>query len=317
MNNIKTDRDIFRLLERTWPAFFEVHGRLLDIQRKAIPVILQGKNILVSSPTASGKTEAVCAPLIERNIDINSPWTILYISPTRALVNDLYERLYTPLSRMTLSLIRRTGDHPAKLDKIPHVLITTPESFDSIMCRGRLDDDNYGHILSQVKALVLDEIHLLYGSPRGEQVRWLIEILKRLKEQAYRCKWTCSNKIQIVGLSATVPEPQKVIYDFMKEGEYVSTDGKRELTVVNESAEPVCEALVKYLNNHKHSEKILVFCNARKRVDSLASELKKELVKYGYSVVAHHGSLSQTLREKAEKAIKDRDRIIAFATSTL
>jgi ATP-dependent Lhr-like helicase len=316
MNSLKRDREIVRKLPRTWPAFFEVHGRLLDIQRKAIPVILEGKNVLLSSPTASGKTEAVCAPLVERNIDINSPWTILYICPTRALVNDLYERLYTPLSSLDLRLLRKTGDHSGGRYGIPHVLITTPESFDSIMCRGR--NNRYIHTLARVKAVVLDEIHLLYGTQRGEQVRWLIERLKRLKIYASRLRRSYSNEIQIVGLSATISEPEKIIHDFMWEGEHILSEGKREITVLNDYMEPVHRALLKYIKEHLiNSEKILVFCNRRKRVDILASHVRKELDKYDYKVVAHHGSLSKRVREDAEEAIKKNDRIVAFATSTL
>src|SRR5205823_6804612 len=104
--------------------------------------------------------------------------TVLYVSPTRALVNDLYERLHDPLRQLGLRLVRRTGDHKDSLAPAPHVLLTTPESFDSLLCRGR--DGERGHVLASVVAVVLDEIHLLLGSPRGEQARWLVERLRRL-----------------------------------------------------------------------------------------------------------------------------------------
>ena len=202
--DLEEDRKIAAQLHRAWPAFFEKFGRLTDVQRKVIPLILDGKNILICSATATGKTEAVCAPLFEKNIDCNSPWTILYICPTRALVNDLYERLLPPFSKFGLNLIRRTGDHRTEIDFIPHVLITTPESFDSILCRGKFNKHNknkkYGHALARVVALVLDEIHLLYGSPRGEQVRWLIERLKRLKMYAKEQGWSKTDKMQENGL---------------------------------------------------------------------------------------------------------------------
>lgn len=116
--DLEEDRKIADKLHRAWPAFFEKFGRLTDVQRKVIPLILDGKNILICSATATGKTEAVCAPLFEKNIDCNSPWTILYICPTRALVNDLYERLWFPFSKFGLKLIRRTGDHRKKTDTI-------------------------------------------------------------------------------------------------------------------------------------------------------------------------------------------------------
>ena len=316
MNKLKIDREIAKKLPRTWPVFFEIHGRLTDIQRKAIPVILQGQNLLISSSTATGKTEAVCAPLVERNIDINTPWTILYICPTRALVNDLYERLYSPLSSLDLRLVRKTGEHSSRSYRIPHVLITTPESFDSIMCRGR--HRTYIHVLASVKAVVLDEIHFLYGTQRGEQVRWLIERLRRLKRYVSSIRHIPGNDLQIIGLSATVSETEKVISSFMGHGEYISSEEKREITRLNDVMEPVHKALFKYIKkNPANSEKILVFSNSRKRVDILASYMREKLNKFKYHVVAHHGSLSKRVREDGEEAVKNKERIVAFATSTL
>ncbi len=310
------DREIMARLQRTWPAFFESYGRLTSVQRGVIIPILNGEDILICSATASGKTEAACAPLVERYVDIANPWTILYISPTRALVNDLYERLFLALRRLNLSVIRRTGDHATKLNKIPHILITTPESFDSILCRGKINNSDYGHILSRVQAVVLDEIHLLYGTPRGEQVRWLIERLKRLKRQALKENWCRNSNIQIIGLSATVFDPENVVKTFMPNGRFITIPGKREIEIVNNEIIPVTKALQKYIMALVKPEKILVFSNSRKRVDELSANMKY-LSKYGYLVVAHHGSLSQKVREEAEEIIKTNDRIVAFATSTL
>ena len=91
--DLKLDRQIAASMPRAWSAFFGRFGRLTAVQRAAIPLISQGRDILLCSATASGKTEAVCAPLVERNIDHITPWKILYVTPTRALVNDLYGRL--------------------------------------------------------------------------------------------------------------------------------------------------------------------------------------------------------------------------------
>src|SRR5687767_7295463 len=91
------DRSLGVRLERTWPVFFGQHGRLLPVQRAVIGPILDGQGVLVCAATAAGKTEAACAPLIERFVRKPEPWTVLYISPTRALVNDLYERLRSPV----------------------------------------------------------------------------------------------------------------------------------------------------------------------------------------------------------------------------
>src|SRR4051794_35820726 len=93
ITDLARDRAIAHSLARTWDPFFARFGRLTAPQRDAIPPILAGSDVLLCAATASGKTEAACAPLVERYIGRAAPWTILYVSPTRALVNDLYERL--------------------------------------------------------------------------------------------------------------------------------------------------------------------------------------------------------------------------------
>ena len=113
------DRTVANRLQHTWSAFFQRFGRLTPTQREAIPPVLAGRDCLVCAPTASGKTEAACAPLIERLLSGGTDWTILYVSPTRALVNDLYERLWTPIRDLSLRLERRTGDHHGVIDPPP------------------------------------------------------------------------------------------------------------------------------------------------------------------------------------------------------
>ena len=104
-------------LPHTWSAFFVRQGRLTPVQQQAIPLILAGHNTLVIAPTATGKTEAVIAPLLERHIlgdgtAISSApeLHILYICPTRALVRDLYERLALPLAQLGVALSMKSGD---------------------------------------------------------------------------------------------------------------------------------------------------------------------------------------------------------------
>ena len=76
-SEIKLDREIARRLPQAWSAFFDRFGRLTPVQRHSIPRILDGGNVLVCSPTASGKTEAVCVPLVESRISRQTPWMIL------------------------------------------------------------------------------------------------------------------------------------------------------------------------------------------------------------------------------------------------
>jgi len=312
------DRDLARALPITWSAFFAGFGRLTGVQRAAIPVILNGQDVLVSAATASGKTEAACAPLVERLNRRRDPWTVLYISPTRALVNDLYERLYVPLARLGLRLDRRTGEYRSQSGRPPNVLLTTPESFDSLLCRGRRRGPD-GHDLASVVAVVLDEIHLLHGTARGEQVRWQVERLRRLRRDARKNGWTADAALQIVGLSATLPNPAVVVEAFLPGGITLHVSGGRAIETVSaqSSSALVVEALPAYLALLHRPEKVLVFSNARKRVDTLTAALRPILSDLGYEIHAHHGSLDKAVREDAERAVKTEAKIVVVATSTL
>ena len=315
---LEKDTEIANQLQRTWPVFFNKFGRLTEVQRQTIPLILRGDDTLVCAPTASGKTEAVCAPLLERNLSRQDNWTILYVSPTRALVNDLYERLVKPLDVMGLRIARRTGDHHDTFQNA-RILITTPESFDSMLCRGKLG--NEGHMLANVVAVVLDEIHFLLGNSRGEHLRWLLERLRRLHRFAKKKGWTTQeDSFQTATLSATVSSPESVCRTYLGPSAHeINVRGERSLeTIEVDSSDPSTEhALTKYVEHLEKPEKVLVFCNTRKRVDTLSTTLNKMLSKYGYMVRAHHGSLSKKLRETAENSMRTEDKVILFATSTL
>lgn len=312
------DWQLGQRLERAWPAFFSRFGRLTPVQRAVMSGILDGESTLVCAPTAAGKTEAACAPLMERYCRQSTRWTVLYISPTRALVNDLYERLRAPVESMGLRICRRTGDYHDDLNDLPNVLLTTPESFDSLLCRGR--DEGCGHVLAHVVAVVLDEIHLLHGSARGEQVRWLLERLRRLRRYGQEQGWCRSVDFQVVGLSATIPGPEDVVNAYFPPGaNLVQLQGGREIELVGDRifTEPIDRVIRSYVARVTAEEKILVFANSRKRVDELAHHLGPLLEPFGYSVKGHHGSLSQIERENAERAVKAERRIVLTATSTL
>ncbi len=314
--DLALDAEIAAALPKSWPPFFSRFGRLREVQRQAIPEILAGRDALLIAPTASGKTEAACAPLVERNL-LRRRWTILYISPTRALVNDLFERLSPPLSQLGLNLKRRTGDHRDPMRETPHVILTTPESFDSLLCRGRLKDS--GHVLGYVTAVVLDEIHLLHGSARGEQVRWLLHRLRRVRAQMADQGDIRRPEMQVVALSATVPDPQQIAEAYLgPDPAVVSVRGSRpiELVAPDAGVPDVETSLPAYLRM-AGSEKVLVFSNSRKRVDQLARDLSTELAQLKYEVRAHHGSLAQPEREATEEALKREGRIVVCATMTL
>ena len=275
--DLAADEALARQLRVSWSPFFGRHGRLRPIQRNAMPAILEGADVLVIAPTASGKTEAACAPLVERNF-ARPHWTILYVSPTRALVNDLFERLAGPIEQMGLTIRRRTGDHHDPLDQVPNLLLTTPESFDSLLCRGRRTDGD--HVLGYVEAVVLDEVHLIYGTARGEQVRWLLRRLEKVRAQMEAAGKLRSHAVQVVALSATVPDAVDVAAAYLSPGSSSATaGGAREIEVVAPAVDrPDAEAAIPgFVLAEIDPQKLLVFSNSRKRVDYLARELAKTL----------------------------------------
>lgn len=329
MDERQLDRSLALRMDRAWPAFFDRFGRLTNVQRQVIPSILEGQDVLVCSATASGKTEAACAPLIERYMDHIGSWTILYISPTKALINDLYERLDRPVRMLGLRIQRRTGDYRSLTGSTPHLLLTTPESLDSMLCRGKHASDT-PHMLSGVVAVVIDEIHLLDGTVRGEQLCWLLERLRKLRSFAKRKGWTKHDRIQVIGLSATLPDPENTLRRYIPGGRMIHIEGRRDIVVqrpteefLNEDAAlewipvPIKKALLDYLYESQKAEKIIVFSNSRRRVDELSAYYRPLLQMIGYSCAAHHGSLSKAYREEAESLAKEAQRVVLFATSTL
>src|SRR4051794_3205695 len=108
-----TPRELKAALPRTWGAFFGRHGNFTPAQLAAIPPLLAGENVLLTAPTAGGKTEAVVAPLVERHLPAGQPGnalTILYLLPTRALINDLSTRLAVPLEALRVKVATKTHD---------------------------------------------------------------------------------------------------------------------------------------------------------------------------------------------------------------
>ena len=195
---------------------------------------------LVTSATASGKTEAILAPLLSRTRE-RTPTNvarirILLIAPTRALVNDLAGRLETPLTRLRLTWGRQTSDHREK-DKQPFLLITTPESFDSMLVRDgrRQDGKAVDHLLAGVAAVFIDEAHLFDGTARGDQLCWLLGRLRRLRQlHIYRPKSPI--RLQACAGSATVSNPEDLAHRLLGPGAIsVRVQGTRKIKVFDTS----------------------------------------------------------------------------------
>ena len=164
------------LLPRTWSPFFARHGNFTPAQLAAIPPLLDSQNVILCAATASGKTEAALAPLVERHLPPTRNTqhvTILYLLPTRALIADIAHRLATPLETLRVSLAVKTRDLDTFNPRRPaDLLLTTPESLDALLA-------TKPKTLTHVRAVVLDELHVLDGGVRGDQLR---AVLARLRQ---------------------------------------------------------------------------------------------------------------------------------------
>jgi ATP-dependent Lhr-like helicase len=292
-------------LPHTWPAFFAIHGAFTEVQRRAIPVILAGQDALLVAATASGKTEAAVAPLVERHV-VNAAddgLRLLYICPTRALVRDLYERLAQPMSATGVSLAMKSGDTgPVSHRRPPTVLITTPESTDSLLTRTP-------RLFVNLAAVVLDEIHLFDGSARGDHLRCLLRRLEMIRAYAEQ-----STPAQRIALSATVATPEAVASRYLNDPAVVQLAGRRALEpaiVPIYDLDDLAAAL-----SRRAARKTLVFCNTRHEVEQVATFLRASLT-FEAPVFVHYSNLDPGLRREVEARFAEASAAICVSSSTL
>ena len=351
---MSSDRDLVKSLGSVGAAFFHSFPELRPSQRQAIPRILAGRNVLLACPTASGKTEAVFAPLIASILSRGSSvdrLRLIAVAPTRALVNDLHQRLTSLLQPLGLSCARQTSDHHSG-QHLAFVLITTPESLDSLLSR-RSRFSNVGafsgHDLDSVEAVFIDEAHLFDSSARGDQLCWLLARLRRLKGVIERGN-DVRSEIQVCGASATVTAPMDLARRLLGgDCEVVSVAGARELLLfdssegkswhqlsVNDSAaslvqrillvegatakDAMAEGIWKAMSvdQNRNIRKVLVFVPSRGLCDELSTVLKQHIRPLRQiAVFAHHGSLDKRVRETSEQGFSQTRDAILIATSTL
>lgn len=285
-----------RALGGAWNAFFARFGRLTEAQRRAIPLILENRNVLVVAPTASGKTEAVVAPVATQMLARGvRGLNVLYVSPTRALANDILSRLEGPLADLSIKARLKHGDSPYLPVELPNWLITTPESLDSMICRRP-------EYFAQLHTVVVDEIHLLDSTYRGDQMRMLLLRLRLLSHAPI---------VNTHLLSATLMRPAETAARYADDCEAVEVTGSRGINQYY--VQDTKQALE--LAQERGWRKLLVFCNKRQDVEECAAEFKG--LDSRLQVVAHHGKLSRSLREDAEEVMRTQRSAICVATSTL
>ena len=300
-----------------------------DIQRIAIPPILQGKNVLVIAPTGTGKTLASILPIFNMFLERRSEGetkgiSILYVTPLRALNRDIVRRLAEIGKELDIKVQVRHGDTPTSTRAMqarspPELLVTTPETLQAILPGRRMREH-----LKGVRWVVVDEIHELATDERGVQLSLGLERLEHLAGRSF----------QRVGLSATVGEEEKV-------GRFlVGTD--REVTVAKSEELRLFEVQVQYVppssDDAKDSDKFglpsttiarakqiaktiserqstLVFTNTREQAEAVGSQL--HALTPNLPVRVHHGSLSRELREEVEKGFQDGSVKGVICTSSL
>jgi ATP-dependent Lhr-like helicase len=317
--------------------FADRYGAPTEPQVHGWPIIRAGRDVLISAPTGSGKTlaafttaldgivrRAAAGPLPDRTL-------VVYVSPLKALTNDIRKNLETPLGELlaraaaeglTLAPIRtatRTGDTPQSerarmLRKPPHVLVTTPESLYIL-----LTAEKSRALFTGVETIIVDEIHAMAADKRGSH---LALSLARLDDLVQR---NGGAKPQRIGLSATV-RPLETVANFLSPtAAIVDVGSRREMTLAVEvpsdelgavaSAEmwaEIYDRVAELVLAHKTT---LVFVGTRRMSERVAFALGTRL---GEGVVLpHHGSLSREIRFATENRLKNGELRAVVATASL
>ena len=291
---------------------------LRPLQNEAIVPLLDGSDAILLAPTAGGKTEAASFPLLSRMAEENwSGTSVLYVCPLKALLNNLLPRLETYASWLgrtaalwhgDVSSARRKGILRAR----PDILLTTPESLESMLVSANVDHRAF---FSGLRSIVVDEVHAFAGDDRG----WhLLAVLERLERVA-------GQPVQRVGLSATVGNPEQLLGWLQGSGA-----GQRMAQVVaphlREAAPTLpppgdiqldhvgsLENAAKVIAALHRGEKRLVFCESRKQVEELGESLRAK----GVTTFLSHASLSIDERRRAEEAFAEARDCVIVSTSTL
>ena len=317
--------------------FAAKYGEPTEPQVHGWPLIRAGRDVLISAPTGSGKTLAAFTTaldgLIRRAAEGPLPDEILvvYVSPLKALTNDVRKNLETPLGELLalaagqnieLASIRtatRTGDtsqadRARMLRKPPHVLVTTPESLYILLTAERSRA-----LFTHVEAIIVDEIHALAADKRGSH---LALTLARLDDLVAR---SGSPKPQRIGLSATVRPLEDVARFLSPTAQIVDVGSRREMTLAVEvpsdelgavaSAEmwaEIYDRVAALVLEHKTT---LVFVPTRRMSERVAFALETRL---GAGIVLpHHGSLSRDIRFDTENRLKSGSLRAVVATASL
>ena len=312
-----------------------------DVQAQAWPAIQAGRNTLISAPTGSGKTLAAFLAAIDQLVrqglrfPLADETTVLYVSPLKALSNDIHKNLELPLNGIRDALLEngfpdvpiramvRTGDttqsERAMMKRTPpHILVTTPESLYIL-----LTSDSGRDMLKSVRSVIVDEIHALAGNKRGAHLMLSLERLNQL----------CDKPPVRIGISATQkPIGEMALYltgrhddPVERECAIVDTGHVRtrdlaiemtgsplEAVMANEAWDEIYRRLGRLIGEHRTT---LIFVNTRRLAERAAAALAEQLG--DDAVTSHHGSLAKEHRLDAEQRLKSGSLRALVATASL
>jgi len=339
MQSFRFHPAIARWFERTF-------GSPTEPQVRGWPAIQSGRHVLISAPTGSGKTLAAFLASLDvlfregAQGDLPDETHVVYVSPLKALSNDIRKNLQEPLAGIR-ALLReterreievraevRTGDtsaaqRQALVKKPPHILVTTPESLYLL-----LTSESGRRILRTVRTLILDEIHAVVDDRRGAHLALSVERLAALTKSA-------SGELQRIGLSAT-QKPIEEVARFLVGACAVDNTGNPDCVIIdighrremdltieipkspleavmsNEVWEEIYHRLAELIQAHRTT---LVFVNTRRMAERVTHHLSELLG--ADAVTSHHGSLSAKLRLDAEDRLKRGELKALVATASL
>ncbi|MCC6051731.1 MAG: DEAD/DEAH box helicase, partial [Fervidicoccaceae archaeon] len=289
---------------------------LNELQLKSIEIVKRGDNVLITAPTGSGKTEAALLPVLDEMLRTTpEPVSLLYITPMRALINDVFNRIKWWADKLGLTIARKHGEVSQREKNMrnkvkPQILVLTPESLKIDLDWAPKFRENY----RSVRWIVIDEVHEIAGNKRGVQLSLLLERLRKL----------FSIDPQIIALSATIGSPEEVL-------ELISGSSSRRRTVLTYNGTRKSSILVEYLDTSRFTGdeywakvawKVLgeiepvtiVFVQSR----YAAERLFKELSSLGLEEIAvHHSSVSGEIKEDIEDKMRKGYVKAVITTRTL
>ncbi|MCG7872270.1 MAG: DEAD/DEAH box helicase [Candidatus Thiodiazotropha lotti] len=323
-------------------SWFEKHfGSPSEVQALAWPAIQAEKNTLISAPTGSGKTLAAFLAAIDHlvqqglSLPLADETTVLYVSPLKALSNDIHKNLELPLNGIRDALLEmgypdvpiramvRTGDTSQSERAMmrrspPHILVTTPESLYIL-----LTSDSGREMLKSVRSVIVDEIHALAGNKRGAHLSLSLERLSALCDRApVRIGISATQKpIEVMAsfLTGVQQEPSHNACTIVDTGHVRQRDLAIEITgspmeavMANEAWDEIYRHLEQMIRQHRTT---LIFVNTRRLAERAAAALADKLG--DEAVTSHHGSLAKEHRLDAEQRLKAGSLRALVATASL